>query len=248
MALFTDGNITTIEDLKAAETEILEVSGTEGIDLSAKLEGAAREVAADLTTFLLGEQESCAMDLKGVVVTPLLRQWHVMRTIADVYRDAYHHQANDRHKGKWELYEELARSAGFTLRQVGVGVVRSPISRAPKPDADGVPGAGPAGTYYVQVAWTGAGSIEGAASETLVVDVPPGDTLIVRGGDVPSAVEAWNVYAGTSEDSCTRQNASPLPVGATWVLSPAGIQPGASAGDGQDPDYYVRPSRRLQRG
>ena len=248
MALFTDGNISTIEDLKAAETEILEVSGTEGIDLSAKLEAAAAEIASDLTAFLLGEQEACAMDLKGVVVTPLLAQWHVRRTVANVYRDAYHHQLNDRHKGKWQLYEELAGSAGFKLRQVGVGIVTSPIPRAPKPEGGGAPGSGPPGTYYVQVAWTGAGNIEGAASDALVVDVPLGNTLIVRGGEAPSGVEAWNVYVGTSEGACMRQNADPLPAGATWMLPPSGIQAGASAGEGQGPDYYVRASGRLLRG
>ncbi len=48
MALFTDGTITTLEDLAAHESGILELAAGEGIDLAAKLRIAQEDIGVEL--------------------------------------------------------------------------------------------------------------------------------------------------------------------------------------------------------
>src|SRR5258708_38819686 len=52
MALFTDGPISSIEDLRGHDTQIVEIASVEGIDVTKKLALAQEEVAIDLMALL----------------------------------------------------------------------------------------------------------------------------------------------------------------------------------------------------
>ena len=98
MALFTDGAITSIEELSGHDTQLLTVATVEGIDVSRKLALAQDEIAVEVAS-LLGRQ-AAPPALEQVVVTPAMKLWHAYRTLEMVYRDAYHSQLNDRYGGQ----------------------------------------------------------------------------------------------------------------------------------------------------
>ena len=106
MALFNDGPISTAADLQQYENSILTVASTENIDLAAKLLLAQQDLANEVALFLLRRprrrdyslwDDSSASPrsrhLTDVVVTDPLRKWHVHRTLALVYRDAYNNSS-----------------------------------------------------------------------------------------------------------------------------------------------------------
>src|SRR5690242_20632984 len=121
MALLTDGDVSTIEDLKSYESAILELANTEGIDLTAKAKLASSEIAAELAPFLAREGHAADLARNGVVVTPSLRLWHMVQTLCVVYRDAYHSQLNDRYKAKWNEYQRLAHRIRGLAFDTGIG-------------------------------------------------------------------------------------------------------------------------------
>ncbi len=110
MALFTDGPASTIEDLAAQDSQILDVASVEGIDLTRKLALAQEAAAMDLEAALGGRGSTSWQfglrlalprpTLENIVVTPALRLWHTYRTLEMVYGDAYYSQLNDRYAKK----------------------------------------------------------------------------------------------------------------------------------------------------
>src|ERR1700744_389091 len=108
MALFTDGPISSAEDLQTYDASVLGDAGAEGIDVAAKVHLAQQDIASEILLFLLRRAafRDClpyhrrSRELDGVVVTGGLHQWHVHKTLALVYRDAYNAQLNDRYQGK----------------------------------------------------------------------------------------------------------------------------------------------------
>ena len=93
------------------------------IDLGAKIMLAQQDLANECCCFCFGGHSVAttplgrflripeSRDVKDVVVTEPLRQWHVHRTLALVYRDAYNNQLNNRYQGKWAEYETSRRRA-----------------------------------------------------------------------------------------------------------------------------------------
>lgn len=251
MALFTDGSIGRTEDLRQYESSILDVASTEGIELDAKLTLAQREIGVSITQFLLEHQagSSYARNLTNIVVTEPLAQWHLLQTLALIYRDAYNIQNNDRYLGKSNDYAQLASVASTRLFDIGVGITTDPVAQAALPDC-GSAGGGtlPRSTYYVQVAWQNSMGSIGAASEALPVTTEPGTLLWVRAVKPPADATGWMVYAGQSEDDIRQQNATPIPVGATWLLPAGGLGSGFDGRAGQMPDFYVNRRRDWRRG
>ena len=143
MALFTDGPISDAVDLQRYENDILNVATTEGIDLGAKIVLAQQDLANQVILFLLRRwplrQSPFGVrrgrEVNDVVVTGPIRQWHVHKTLALVYRDAYNNQLNDRYQGKWKEYEQLAKASENTYFQIGVGLVADPVPQAVSPNA-----------------------------------------------------------------------------------------------------------------
>ena len=250
MALFTDGTVSSMDDLTAQDSQLLQVASTEGIDVSRKLALAQEDVACELTV-LLGKLSytdraywaAPVPGLENVVVTGPLRLWHTYRTLEMVYRDAYNNQLNDRYAGKRDQFHELGEIAYEKLIQIGVGIAARPVPQATKPTVTPVPGALADGTYYVSSAWANESGEEGASSAPAVATIT-GSTLRVDAGVPPPNATGWNVYVGDAPESMVVQNSSPIAPGQLWQAAGALATGGNAPGCGQEPTY-LRPVPRL---
>jgi hypothetical protein len=249
MALFMDGNPTSISDLARLESTILEVAATENIDLSAKASLATLDISLTLQRFLNTTPGGRAFTLGHVVATDALRQWHALLTLAATFRDAHFQQLNDRHKYKWKEYEAMARECSRTLLETGVGMVYNPIPKGAAPTLGQVGGSQPARTYYVRTAWVDSLGVEGMPGEIASMTTMEGTALTVRVAGAPYAARGWNVYAGLIDDQITRQNNAPIEPGSTWTLPAAGLSTtGNPPGTGQTAEYFLQQIPVLQRG
>lgn len=237
MSLFTDGPAATIAGLREYESSILDVASTEGIDLAVKLNVAHRETGIDLQRFL---DEHGGAALGNVVVTEPLAAWETFRALVLTFRDAYHNQMNDRYQPKWKEYERRAAWAADVLFQLGVGVTWTPVPRAERPMLAAGSGDLAAATYYVRIAWVGAGGEEGAPSEMAVISAPDASTVTVRAGAAPAGTQGWNVYAGYDSSSTMLQTDRPVAVGAAWTVPAAGLRNGRAPDNGQAPQATLK--------
>lgn len=263
MSLFVDGNISTIEDLRAYDSGLLTVASVEQVDLSAKLNLAQRELQVELQQmFAVGPPSAnvplslaailpmtpASIDLKALVVTEPLRQWHCLRTLSMVYRDAYYSQLNDRYYGKWQEFVRLDSRISAMLFNTGLGMVSDPIPQAQTPVIAVGPGPIEPATYYLRVAWVNGAQQEGQASVAQAVIADQFHTLTVQAVNPPPTASSWNVYVGKADSSLARQNSDALPTGSAWALPSAGLANGPGPGEGQAPDYFYKPSQVIQRG
>lgn len=250
MALVMDGMISTVDDLRALDSAVLETSTGENIDLNKKLQVAQDAVHLELSVFLLRARNNNGVtgpgvDLSNVVATSALRRWHSLRTLAELYSDAYNAQFNDRYLGKWRHYAKQARETADLLFEYGVGLANVAIPRAAKPEVEGAGTGGAISGYYVRTAWRTAQGVSGAASELAALAATNGELLIVRAGVAPAGAVGFDVYVGLAEDKLARQNASPVAAGQAWSMPPQGLVAGPPPPEGQQPDYYVRRNRTL---
>ena len=264
MALLNDAPLSTLDQLAAQDTAVLDVASTEGIDASAKLSLAQAELGAELTAALSRSAFSgtvpsawwpgsaatslSLLQLTNIVVTPPLRLWHTFRTLELIYRDAYGNQLNDRYLNKWKAYQDLSKWAATMLFQAGVGVVSNPVTVADSPEVDLLSGTLPAATYYVQVAWLNSSGEEGMAGPLVSIAAPDQNLVQVRPNNPPINAASWNVYAGVAVDSIMLQSANPIDVSQTWIMPSSGLVQGRSPGQGQVPNYFTQLPRFLQRG
>ena len=244
MALFSDGEVSTIDDLRGYDTQLLDVANTEGIDVTRKLALAREELAADIGT-LLGRLSAPPAE-NMVVVTAPLKLWHLFRTLELVYRDAYHSQLNDRYAAKRDEYRAMAKWAYDKVVQIGLGIANDPVERAGPPEVTPHTGVLADGTYYVAIAWTNQAGAEGMSS-TPVAICTLGSSFLVEHGAPPTNVRGWNVYAGSYPQALIRQNESPLDLRAAWVQPDRLVTSGQLAGAGQQADYLLPVPRILQR-
>ena len=271
MALFTDGNPNSIGDLSMYETSIVNVASVEGIDLDSKLTLATNELGADILAFLLrewprdpqsngsflfafnnSEMARRRLGLGTVAVTAPLRQWHILKTLSLVYRDAYDNQLNDRYHGKWQEYAQLAQASSLRYFQDGVGLVLHALPKPGAPVLASVAGALAGTTYFASVTWLNAMGAEGSPSDPLTFDTGSGGLLVVTPPAAPAppttAVTGWNVYIGTTASGMTLQNSGPLTLGAPWTIPASGVANGVAIGCGQSPDIYLRDWHEIPRG
>ena len=242
MALFTDGLISSVEELLSYESAILEVAKTEAIDLTTKLKLAEEELSVELQAFLARQDE--IRGVGNIVVTEALHKWHTFRSLAIAFRDAYYRQLNDRYQGKWQEYERMAAWAVKALFEAGVAMTNSPVPRARQAELTTPAGQLAAATYFVSVTWIGANGAEGAPSELAAITAGDGTSLNVKAVNAPAGVVGWNVYVGYTGDDLTLQNGTPLAVGQTWGEPAGGLMAGTAVGNGQTPDSYLRQSSR----
>ncbi|MBI3281335.1 MAG: hypothetical protein HYZ57_15980 [Acidobacteria bacterium] len=250
MALFTDGSLSTVEDLRRFESSILEVAATESIELALKLDLAQREMSVELSGFLKRNGDPLATDLTRVVTTDALARWHTLHTLELIYRDAYSGQSNDRYLRKRDEYCRFAASARDALYELGVGIVYEPLARPRLPSCASVAGGALAeATYYVQVA-AGLEEQLSAASELTAIQVSASNLLTVTLADPADAPSGgfFHVYVGTTPDALEQQNTTGLAPDATWTMPQSGLSSGAAPPSGQQPDFYVVRRRQLQRG
>jgi hypothetical protein len=254
MALFTDGPISTMDDLTAQDSSALDVASGEGVDLTRKLRLAQDEIGVDLTAVLSrlalpdGRVNTQVPDLGTVAVTPPLKLWHTLHTLELLYRDAFDSQLNDRYRGRRDQYHALSRWAADKLWQIGIGVVVNPVPRAAQPSIVVTNGSLLEGTYFVSVAWVSAQGDQGASSFAQPVSVDSAHGLVIDAGAAPAVAVGWNVFAGATEDSLHQQNSSLLGIGSTWYQGTAPATSGPAPGNGQSPSYLRPAPRILQRG
>jgi hypothetical protein len=243
MALFTDGPISSIDDLQGHDTQILEVANVEGIDVTRKLALAQEEVSVELTALL--QKVAYGNGIERVVVTSPLRLWHTYRALEMVYRDAYHSQLNDRYAGRRDEYHEMAKWARDKAIQNGVGMAADPIPQAATPDVRAAAGGLANGTYYTGVSWTNATGEEGACSSPAVITTT-GSSFEVRHGTPPANAAGWHVYVGSGPQVLLRQNTAVLAIGTVCTENSVSIGP--AAGSGQKPGYVQAIARLIERG
>ncbi len=254
MALFTDGPLSSIDDLTAQDSQVLEVASGEGIDLTRKSALAQEDLGVELTVLLNKLTfpdppiwNSAGPSLGNVVVTPALKLWHRYLTLEMVYRDAYNSQLNDRYAGKRDQFHLMAQWASEKLIQTGVGITARPLPRALMPQVTAVPGALADGTYFVTMAWTNQCGEEGGSAVPALA-VTSASTFQVQPGDPPENATGWNVYAGAELEAMVVQNTIPIGVGETWQQPPVLTRVGRSPGSGQEPNYFKAIPRLIQRG
>jgi len=253
MALFSDGYISNLSDLRDQETGLLDTAHSEAVDLTTKLRLAQEEIGVEVVAFLLEHGrgvcgEESIRQLTHVAVTPALKHWHTFQTLALAYRDVYYNQYNDRYAAKWKEYSRLGRSSASLLFDSGVGVVLDPVERAAAPVLNWAPGTMTAGTYYVRASWVSATGTEGTPSETAALVTEESTQLVVTPPAAPAKAAGWNVYAGVVAGETTLQNDSPLAPGSSWILPVTGLRTGRKPEEGQSPDVYVTISRTFRRG
>jgi hypothetical protein len=246
MPLFTDGTASEIGDLRAYDAAIAEVAAAEGVELKAKLEVAMQEIGLEIEEFL-ARSTAGTWGLPNVVVTPALKQWHTLHTLALIYGDIHQSHVNRRFEQKWKEYKLRARWAAETLFRVGVGLVAAPVPKAPVPEVRITPGDLAAGTYAIRTAWVNSAGEAGAASDAAIVAVESPAAIVVRPLNPPPVATGYHVYAGFSSDQVSRQTGAPAGANEEWTLSGA-LRGGPAAPTGQQPHRYVRNERILQRG
>jgi len=229
------------------------------IDLDAKLCLATVEISQDVLDVLLGHTGAYSLaspmggdrrkiGVSDVAVSPQMKRWHALHTLAVVYRDAYNNQLNDRYKNKWEEYHELARGARERTLEFGIGLVAAPVPRAGTPVLGETAGTLAGTICYAQVTWVSATGQEGSASPVTTFQTADNSALTVASGNAPAVAAEWNVYLGPTVSTLTLQNRVPLAIGATFTLPGSGLVTGASPGDGQAADMFVTGGRILRRG
>jgi hypothetical protein len=241
MALFTDGPVSTIEELAGHDSQLLNVATVEGIDVTTKLELAQEELGIELETLV---ERRC---LERVVVTPPLRLWHAYLSLEMVYQDAYNNQLNDRYANKRDEFRGLARWALDRLIRLGVGLAEHPLPKAMEPGVTTTPGPLADGTYYATMSWVNAAGEEGVCADAVSVTTTS-STLVVSPRHAPEVAVGWNVYAGVDLEQMVRQNTVPNPLGSTWVQPGALATEGRRPGSGQAPNTMHRVARRISRG
>jgi hypothetical protein len=246
MPLFTDGPASTIEDLAAQDSQVLDVASVEGIDLTRKLALAQEAVAVDLEAVTRRSGTGC-VPMSHVVVTAPLRLWHTYRTLELVYGDAYYNQLNDRYANKRDRFAELGKWAHERLILTGVGMTPRPVPRAATPDVEIGPGAAADGTYYVTMEWLNGTGEQGAPAVPAVVTTASSG-FTVTPGTAPVAASGWNVFAGPNPDSMVQQNDQPIATGSVWSQTAAVRNTGPAPGRGQAPSYFHALPHVIQRG
>ena len=254
MALFTDGLVSSIEDLTAQDSQLLDVASTEGIDVGQKLELAQEDAGVELTVLLsklsFADQPFWMAPLPtlgNVVVTPALKRWHTYLALEMVYRDAYNSQLNDRYAGKRDQFHQMAQWACEKLVQTGVGLTSRPVPRAGKPQVTAIPGELEDGTYYVTMAWVSTSGEEGASATPAAITIAA-SALQIQPGPPPDNATGWNVYVGCEAESMTLQNQSPMDAGEMWQQTKPLATAGRAPGTGQGPAYLKPLPRVIQRG
>ncbi len=255
MPLFSDGSISSMDDLRAYDSAILDLTEAEGIPLAAKIELAAFEIGIELEEFLrkrAGGGASFSADPGGdvsqAVVTPALKQWHTLRTLALIYGDVHGNHFKGRYEQKWKDYQRRSRWAAETLYRTGVGLVYRPVARAEAPEVRVLAGIPPGATYHVRVAWRNSAGESGAASDRTITTVVTTGVIGVTALNPPPNAESFDVYVGASESEIRKQNSAPVAIDSEWVMPETELAEGDPPPSGQEPDWWLRNDRVLQRG
>jgi len=260
MALFVDGPACSIDDLTDQDAGLLNVALTNNINVSTKLRLAVEEIRTDLHLWLNKPRTAFyqvagtelawgpALGIEQIVVTPPLKRWEAMHSLALVYRDASFSQLVDRYQAKWQEYAKLAQDARESFIASGMGLVRDPVIQPAPPVLSTTPGPQSGGTFYASVTWVNSTNQQGAPSFASSITVADGSLMTVAVTGAPKNAVGFNVYAGTSLAAMFLQNGVLLPVASTYLYVPGEISQGALPGNGQTPDFMRPLARTMLRG
>lgn len=259
MALFTDTDVVTLDDLLLYEASLVQIASSHGINVETKINLASSTIGDLLLSRLLKVwiadpqwMTRRQLGLSTVVVTSPLHRWLCFDSLARFFAEAYNVQLNTRFQGKWTEYKQEATSASEMLFTSGLGIVARALPKPAMPLVSMESGSTSAQALFVQTAWVDGNGNEGALSPVngVVLSAPSTVAVAMSEGvlNIPAAAVGWNVYASSTDSGLTRQNSAPLATGSTWELPSTGLVGGPQPIDGQQPDKYIDLSRRLQRG
>ncbi len=259
MALFTDVEVVTLNDLLEFEASLVGVASSYGIDVDNKISLATSAISDKLMLWLLNSGASDPqwlnrriLGLSTVVVTPPLQRWICFESLSRVFAEAYNVQLNTRFQGKWTEYQQESKSACDLFYQSGVAIVYDPLSKPAMPLLSVQTGSLPAQSIFIQTAWVDATGNESALSIANGSVLPDNSSFAVAMAEgalgAPTAAAGWNVYASSQSENLTRQNSDPLAIGSTWQLPSSGLQVGPNPIDGQAPAFYITLSKQIRRG
>lgn len=259
MALFTDADIVTLNDLLAFESSLVQVASSHGIDVDTKINLATNAISDKLMLWLLTIGASDPqwlnrrlLGLSTVVVTPTLQRWLCFDSLSRFFAEAYNVQLNTRFQGKWTEYRQQASDASDMVFMSGIGIVYNPLPKPAMPVVTTEAGSAPAEALFIQTSWVDSHGNESALSPVngVILSGSSGVTVAMAEGTLltPPAAAGWNMYGSTAEDDLTRQNTSVLAIGQIWQLPAAGLINGLAPINGQQPNYYIALSKQLQRG
>jgi hypothetical protein len=254
MALFTDGPAPTIDELVNEDSGLLDVAENTGINVTAKLRLAHAEMATDLQLWLNKPRPMMemlwapALRIEQIVLTPPLRRWEKMLSLAMVYRDAYFNVVVDRYQGKWREYLRLAGDARESYIASGLALVSDPIARPDPPVLGTTAGAYPGGAFYVAEAGVNAAGQAGAASWASSITTTDGTAILVAPVAWAKNVVAFRVYAGPALSAMALQNTVDETAGLTFTYRPGQITDGPLPGNGQAAEFVRPMARTIPRG
>jgi hypothetical protein len=259
MALFTDPNVVTLDDLLQFESSLVQVSTTHGIDVNTKINLAINAISDQLMLWLLNSGPSDPQFLQRrwlgvstVVVTATLYRWICMDSLSRVFAEAYNVQLNTRFQQKWTEYQQESQNASDMVFMSGLGIVYNPLPKPAMPII--VVGAGNAAaeSLFVETTWVDSKGRESAPSEVNGELLPNLSGLTVtpapQMAQLPAAAVGWNIYASITDGNFALQNAAPIQLGSSWQLPAQGLVSGAAPSGGQQPDFYIALTKRVLRG
>lgn len=254
MALFIDGPANSVDALTDEDSGLLDTAEICGINVSTKLRLAWEEIHSDLYLWLQRPRPvmeliwAPTLRMDQIIVNGPLRRWERMSALAHVYRDAYFSQLVDRYQAKWDEYTALTRDAREIFIATELELTGDPIRKAEPPLLSTTEGAGMGGTFYASVAWVNAEKQEGQASEASSITAPAETYVTVSVTGAPENATGFNVYVGSTPNSMTLQNASPLAPGSSYTYIPGMVSGGRGPGYGQSPQFRRRLTRTILRG
>jgi hypothetical protein len=255
--LFTDGPISTVDQLADYESEIRQVASAEAINLDTKLSLAQTEMGIELLATSVQPDDGNLMvgwirngfRLEQVVVTKALQLWNIFATLASVYRDAYNRKLNDKYLPKWNEYRSLAESAENNCLTIGVGLVNRPLPAPGAPQLTAVTGGSlPAANYSVQTTWVNETGQESVPSPETALAVSAGQLVMIQPAPPPKNATGWFAYVSTVSGQEQKQFVVPVNPYYAWTLPVSGLIAGAAPGNGQPYDILRTVPRTLQRG
>ncbi len=227
-------------DLQEYESSILGIANAEGIDVAVKVTLAQQDLANELMLFLFRRAPfrdyqpnfRRSRGLADVVVTDALRQWHIHKTLALVYRDAYYNQLNDRYQGKWNEYEQLAKGKlADVLSDRGRCGCGPDSESADCPCCPVFRGVAPRRHFTLLRPGSMRPGKKALRAPIQQLSTAAGEDLVVTLTGPPQNAVGWNVYVGLSPGTLTRQNDTPLAPGSSWTMTGA-LSSGRTAHDG----------------
>jgi hypothetical protein len=259
MALFTDPDVVTLNDLLQFESSLIQVSTTHGIDVETKITLATNTIGDKLTLWLLSAgaadpqwMQRRVLGLSTVVVTPALYRWICFDSLSRFFAEAYNVQLNTRFQGKWTEYQQQAQDGADMVFMSGLGIVYEPLPEPAMPVV--VLGSGEilAESFFAQTTWVDSKGNESAPSPVngqLLQNFSSVTVMAASSGTkVPAGAVGWNIYASTTNANLARQNAVPLPLGSSWQLPSIGVVAGPAPSAGQHPDFFLTLTKRILRG